>query len=158
MDSCFYCGLAGVKMIEDYSQYGVCCSRCAALFNLDLSLKKDDDCTMCRSNFNEIINNSKYVSIRCKHCGNENIIYTKDSDGKLVGVQLSWDDSKHKSNKPYDPYAIQCPKCGSDKISTGARGYSMMWGFIGSGKTVNRCGSCGHKWEPKRQNNNMEES
>lgn len=44
----------------------------------------------------------------------------------------------------------RCPKCDSTSITTGARGYSMVWGFIGSGKTVNRCANCGHKWEPKR--------
>lgn len=45
---------------------------------------------------------------------------------------------------------IRCPKCGSTQISTGSRGYSLVWGFIGSGKTVNRCAKCGYKWEPKR--------
>lgn len=44
----------------------------------------------------------------------------------------------------------KCPRCGSTSISTGSRGYSIVWGFIGSGKTVNRCAKCGHKWEPKR--------
>ena len=41
-----------------------------------------------------------------------------------------------------------CPKCGSEYITTGKRGYSLLTGFIGSGKTVNRCGSCGYKWKP----------
>ena len=44
----------------------------------------------------------------------------------------------------------RCPKCKSTAIATGARGYSMMWGLIGSGKTVNRCAMCGHTWKPKR--------
>lgn len=44
----------------------------------------------------------------------------------------------------------RCPKCRSTSISTGSRGYSVVWGFIGSGKTVNRCANCGHKWEPRR--------
>lgn len=48
-----------------------------------------------------------------------------------------------------DPDTIRCPKCGSTSITTGARGYSLLMGFIGSGKTVNRCGKCGNKWEPK---------
>lgn len=42
------------------------------------------------------------------------------------------------------------PLCGSTAITTGARGYSVWTGFWGSGKTVNRCGKCGHKWEPRR--------
>lgn len=45
---------------------------------------------------------------------------------------------------------LRCPKCGSSNISTGSRGYSIVWGFIGSSKTVNRCAKCGHKWEPKK--------
>ena len=41
-----------------------------------------------------------------------------------------------------------CPKCGSPSIKTINRGYSIVWGFIGSGKPVNVCQNCGHKWEP----------
>lgn len=52
-----------------------------------------------------------------------------------------------RTPKPEEP--VRCPKCNSTSISTGARGYSIIWGFIGSGKTVNRCAKCGHKWEPR---------
>lgn len=41
-----------------------------------------------------------------------------------------------------------CPRCGSTAITTGSRGYSLITGFIGSGKTVNRCGKCGYSWKP----------
>lgn len=41
-----------------------------------------------------------------------------------------------------------CPRCGASSVSTGARGFSMVTGFIGSNKTVNRCGACGWKWSP----------
>lgn len=44
---------------------------------------------------------------------------------------------------------IHCPKCGSTSVSTGARGFSIWTGFLGSGKTVNRCAKCGHTWQPK---------
>lgn len=44
---------------------------------------------------------------------------------------------------------LRCPKCGSTAVSTGARGFSIVTGFLGSGQTVNRCGNCGHKWKPK---------
>lgn len=43
---------------------------------------------------------------------------------------------------------LKCPKCGSTNITTGARGFSFWTGFLGSGKTVNRCGNCGHTWKP----------
>lgn len=45
---------------------------------------------------------------------------------------------------------ICCPKCHSTQITTGSRGFSMVTGFIGAGKTVNRCAKCGHKWTPRR--------
>lgn len=50
--------------------------------------------------------------------------------------------------KPKDK--VSCPKCGSTSITTGQRGYSLLTGLLGSGKTVNRCANCGYKWEPKR--------
>ncbi len=40
-----------------------------------------------------------------------------------------------------------CPKCGSPSISTINRGYSIVTGFVGSGKPVNVCQRCGHKWK-----------
>lgn len=43
----------------------------------------------------------------------------------------------------------KCPKCGSKTVSTGARGAHWFWGFIGAGKTVNRCGKCGFTWNPR---------
>jgi len=54
----------------------------------------------------------------------------------------------HQSKK--DDGKLHCPKCDSTNITTGSRGYNIVWGFIGSGKTVNRCGKCGYKWEPKK--------
>lgn len=42
----------------------------------------------------------------------------------------------------------RCPKCSSDRITTGSRGYSLLTGFIGSNKTVNRCANCGYTWKP----------
>lgn len=43
---------------------------------------------------------------------------------------------------------IQCPRCGSTSITTGERGFSLLTGFIGSNKTVNRCAKCGYTWKP----------
>ena len=68
-------------------------------------------------------------------------------------------DTSHKENNTVnnltiktsnDKNEIRCPKCSSNAITTGNRGYSLMWGFIGSGKTVNRCANCGYKWSPHR--------
>lgn len=43
---------------------------------------------------------------------------------------------------------LKCPKCGSTAVTTTTRGYSLMLGFIGSGKVINICGNCGNKWKP----------
>ena len=41
-----------------------------------------------------------------------------------------------------------CPKCGSTALATVNRGYSIVWGFLGSGTPVNVCQACGHKFKP----------
>ena len=43
---------------------------------------------------------------------------------------------------------IICPKCGSTAIHAGPRGYSLLTGIIGSGKTIITCLHCGYKWKP----------
>lgn len=45
---------------------------------------------------------------------------------------------------------LKCPKCNSQNIAIGKRGFSLLTGFIGSSQTMNRCGNCGHKWKPRR--------
>ena len=50
---------------------------------------------------------------------------------------------------PVSSNIIRCPHCGSTAITTGARGVNWTLGLIGAGKTVNRCGKCGHTWQPK---------
>ena len=44
----------------------------------------------------------------------------------------------------------KCPKCGSTSIGVANRGYSLLTGFIGSGKSMNACQNCGYKWDPKK--------
>jgi len=43
---------------------------------------------------------------------------------------------------------VKCPKCGSTDVEITNRGFSLITGFIGSGKTMNVCKKCGHKWKP----------
>lgn len=52
--------------------------------------------------------------------------------------------NKHQDDK------VRCPHCGSSSITTGQRGFSIITGFWGSNKTVNRCGACGYSWRPKK--------
>lgn len=43
---------------------------------------------------------------------------------------------------------VKCPRCGFTNITAGQRGFSLLTGFVGSGRTVNRCAGCGYKWKP----------
>ena len=43
---------------------------------------------------------------------------------------------------------VLCPRCGSNQITTGQRGFNIVTGFIGSNQTVNRCAKCGFSWKP----------
>lgn len=45
---------------------------------------------------------------------------------------------------------VHYPRCGSTQITTGQRGYSLLTGFLGSNKTVNRYANCGYSWKPSR--------
>lgn len=69
--------------------------------------------------------------------------------------------AEEESQKRYDEYlakqkaeeeknTVRCPRCGSTQITTGQRGYSLLTGFLGSNKTVNRCAACGYSWKPGR--------
>lgn len=64
-------------------------------------------------------------------------------------TDIDFTEEELKSTNLYKKYQpLTCPRCGSTAITTGARGYSLITGFIGSGKTVNRCGKCGYSWKP----------
>ena len=59
--------------------------------------------------------------------------------------------SKNNQSVQIQTKSLKCPKCGSTSITTTTRGYSIMLGFIGSGKVINICGKCGDKWKPNNQ-------
>ena len=65
-------------------------------------------------------------------------------NAKMSQFKKQYDEMIAERKKP------KCPKCGSKNITTGERGFSFVTGFIGAGKTVNRCGDCGYKWKPKK--------
>ena len=77
----------------------------------------------------------------CGYCIAKNEIIAK----KYRAIRMA---SHHESNDTPSTPTLRCPRCGSVNVTTGSRGYSILTGFLGSGKTVNRCGSCGHKWKP----------
>ena len=78
--------------------------------------------------------------IICPECGKE------VSDKAPACIHCGFPFAAQKTN---DDAQIICPKCGSNQVTTGPRGYTLRSGVFGSNKTVNRCGKCGHMWDPK---------
>lgn len=74
----------------------------------------------------------------------------KRFEERKIQVVVVPSDGAEEGIEQYRCDVITCPRCGSSNISTNKRGYSLLSGFIGSNKTVNRCGKCGHAWEPRR--------
>ena len=80
----------------------------------------------------------------------EAMINLKNTD--IIEYQLKLNQFKSQLNQTQavqqDSEKVRCPKCGSTEIGIANRGYSLVWGFIGSGKSMNVCKKCGHKWKP----------
>lgn len=107
-------------------------------------------------------NTSESVFKKCPACGK----ITNQRDAfycSVCNVRLQPISSEEATVKPaydsrkneyYIPKAGEdrnipkCPKCGATSIATINRGYSIVWGFLGSGKPVNVCQVCGHKFKP----------
>lgn len=70
--------------------------------------------------------------------------YKKEKMQKQAQINQTIQENKSKG-------IACCPKCGSTSIQPVQRGYSLFSGFIGSGKTMNYCMNCGHKWDPKKK-------
>lgn len=69
---------------------------------------------------------------------------TSIKKSKLIGK----DESEIAEEYANNIGKIVCPRCKSTAITTGTKGYGLVRGFLGSNKTVNRCGKCGYSWEP----------
>lgn len=65
-------------------------------------------------------------------------------------IPPSFNAEQYAAKFKEDDGLIHCPRCDSTSVVTGQRGYSIIWGFAGSNRTMNRCAKCGHKWEPKK--------
>ncbi len=78
--------------------------------------------------------------------------FAKDVLLKFSGTDLKLDIEDSCEEVQYASYRdhdiISCPRCGSTKYHAGARGYSIVTGFIGSGKTMLTCLKCNHRWNP----------
>lgn len=133
---CIECG----KEISDKSESCPNCG-CPTKFSIEklekLNKTKEDEkinnqdkifyeCPVCRIKYPE-------GTIECSVCG-------------YHAIKIISDEFKEKYNQTSN--TPTCPKCGSTAITAGQRGYTLMSGFLGSNKTVNRCVNCGYTWKP----------
>lgn len=101
----------------------------------------------------------KEMSVLDKACKLADVIPGLTGNGAvhlMAEIKESGKIPKHFNASQYvlkakrDDGLIHCPRCDSTNVVTGQRGYSIIWGFAGSNRTMNRCAKCGHKWEPKK--------
>lgn len=151
--ACKNCGSDEWWSVDNIGEYIEICNKCGTNVRYDTNkLIEEFVCPNCSG-----------TDIAKKETDNELIACCLDCNSRTVLLQKKYVLRNNRHQKSIskeekddlikfceDFNAVKCPKCGSTQISTGSRGYSMVWGFIGSGKTVNRCARCGHKWEPRR--------
>lgn len=85
-----------------------------------------------------------------KKYGNNQFEEVAYNDRLIQLRQKIQNNRQDSSNRLQQQIIPKCPKCGSTAITAGQRGYSLLTGFLGSNKTVNRCANCGHTWKPGR--------
>ena len=90
--------------------------------------------------------NIAYLKDQFLFCGYEMNFVEANSENKNP-INSKLNEFRIEKMKELEP--LKCPRCGSTAITTGQRGFSLFTGFIGSNKTVNRCGKCGYSWQPK---------
>lgn len=77
----------------------------------------------------------------------ENIESIKEQEDIGPMIERAIEEIESARNNDNGPI---CPKCGSTSLATINRGYSVIWGFIGSGSARNVCQRCGYKFKPGR--------
>lgn len=88
----------------------------------------------------------------CIHCGypiNEKQ-YSEDNDLDNVLRELGFGEMEKVEPIVVDDDKITCPLCGSSQVHSGARGYNILTGFLGSSKIKLTCLKCGYSWKPKK--------
>ncbi len=94
-----------------------------------------------------LLNDSKIAAIR--------LLVEKSglglADAKKYVESINLSNVKNDASFHTASNQVSCPKCGSTQISTINRGYSLLWGFLGSGSPMNVCQQCGYKFKPGRR-------
>lgn len=167
MNTCLYCGTKNNDIGDLELKHGNCCHNCAEAFESGIEFMMNPsfyECSWCgNKRKHTLVNNDELIGVECKKCSHIDAIYYKEpgtglymvknrETGELELVKRDPpqnEEEKIETQAHYYEEPIRCPKCSSTQITTGSRGYSIVTGFIGAGKTVNRCAKCGHKWTPR---------
>ena len=94
---------------------------------------------------------SALLDWECEVCGYIHKGATPPEKCPVCTVPSSRFNVATKNKFPAQPETTRipiCPKCGSAAIATINRGYSLFWGFLGSGAPMNVCQVCGYKFKP----------
>lgn len=144
---CKYCGEDNWWSIDNKSEFIEVCANCLKTVSYKkLLFINEFQCDKCSSKDGILDDGDTNIKFICRKCGTPKVIfekhYVKTDNRNKVGIIVD------KQPTPKSD-VIKCPKCNSTQISTGKRGFSLMTGFIGANKTVNRCARCGYSWKPR---------
>ena len=131
--------------------------KCSKRISFDkIQPKENFVCDSCGSTECVELDTDLDFSLMCAKCKTTKIIFTKHEitvnnrnkpKRSQDEIQASIQNLRNMREEMLTP---KCPRCGSKHIVTGSRGFSLLTGFIGANKTVNRCANCGYSYYPKR--------
>lgn len=133
------------KEISDKSKTCIYCGFPLNINNICLVNGKEYDLSFLLNNSEYIDKLVKFVQLTDCYFGDSSDEITKIIENKKIPKILNIktnEQFKHEQNQ------VKCPKCNCTDIGVVNRGYSLIWGFIGSGKLMNVCKKCGYKWKP----------
>lgn len=116
----------------------------AAMYNYDTYKEL---CDLKNKNPSEYYNK---MTQKEKEEENRRIQEKKEQEIRIKQQKQKEIEIKNKVQRLKAEGKVCCPRCGSESVSAGTRGYTITTGFIGSGKVRVVCLNCGYKWKPKR--------
>ena len=155
--NCPNCGLDQWWSVDNPTEYIEFCEKCSKRISFDkIQPKENFVCDSCGSTECVELDTDLDFSLMCAKCKTTKIIFTKHEitvnnrnkpKRSQDEIQASIQNLRNMREEMLTP---KCPRCGSKHIVTGSRGFSLLTGFIGANKTVNRCANCGYSYYPKR--------
>lgn len=133
--------------------YTEICEKCHYINEIiKVDYLKDFVCEECNCFEGKIEENDKFLAVRCTNCRKQHVKlekHTTDNRRTPGAIPVSIEEARKQfAEQQAELDKPKCPKCGSTSIGTKSRGYSLLWGFLGSGSPRNVCQKCGYEWKP----------